>query len=117
MRLSILGAGAWGTALALCFSRRLDIEVTLVTIDDKHYEELKTFKENKTFLEGFPLPDSIKFSMTIPRDTDVLFSVGPAQAIESIATRLAYDLDPSTPIIFCSKGIFLKDHRGYLMTQ
>ncbi len=117
MKLSILGAGAWGTALALCFSRRTDIDVTLVTIDQKHLEELKTYRENKTFLEGFPLPESIKFSLTIPRDTDVLFSVGPAQAIGSIAQRLAYDLDPATPIIFCSKGIFLKDHYGYLMTQ
>lgn len=117
MKLSILGAGAWGTALALCFSRRSDIDVTLITIDEKHCEELETLRENKTFLEGFPLPDSIKFSMTIPRNTDALFSVGPAQAIESIAQRLAYDLDPATPIVFCSKGIFFKDHHGYLMTQ
>lgn len=117
MKLSIFGAGAWGTALALCFSRKADIDVTLVTIDEKHLEELSTYHENKTFLAGFPLPESVKFSMTIPRDTDVLFSVGPAQEIESIAQRLAYDLDPATPIVFCSKGIFLKDHHGYLMTQ
>lgn len=117
MKLSILGAGAWGTSLALCFSRRPDIDITLITIDEKHLEELNAHHENKTFLAGFPLPESIKFSMTIPRDTDVLFSVGPAQEIESIAKRLAYDLDPATPIVFCSKGIFLKDHHGYLMTQ
>lgn len=117
MKLSILGAGAWGTALALCFNRRTDIDITLITIDEKHLEELNTHHENKTFLAGFHLPKSIKFSTTIPRDTDVLFSVGPAQAIESIAQRLAYDLDPATPIVFCSKGIFLKDHHGYLMTQ
>mgnify|MGYP001571549356 CR=1 FL=1 len=117
MKLSILGAGAWGTALALCFIRRTDIDVTLITIDEKHLEELDTFQENKTFLEGFPLPKSVKFSTIIPRDTDVLFSVGPAQEIESIAQRLAYDLDPATPVVFCSKGIFLKDHHGYLMTQ
>lgn len=117
MKLSILGAGAWGTALALCFSRRTDIDVTLITIDEKHLEELNTHHENKTFLEGFALPQSITFSTNIPRDIDVLFSVGPAQAIEQIAQRLAYDLDPAIPIVFCSKGIFLKDHQGYLMTQ
>ena len=117
MKLSILGAGAWGTALALCFSRRSDVEVTLVTIDENHLKELKEHQENKTFFAGFPLPESINFSTTISRDADVVFSVGPAQAIESIAQRLAYDLDPETPIVFCSKGIFLKDHHGYLMTQ
>jgi len=117
MRLSILGAGAWGTALALCFSHRDDIEITLVTIDQEHLKELETHQENKTFLDGFPIPKSIKFSTDIPRDTAVLFSVGPAQAIEEIAERLSYDLDPATPVIFCSKGIFLKDHHGYLMTQ
>lgn len=117
MKLSILGAGAWGTALALCFNRRTGVDVTLITIDEEHLEELNTHHENKTFLEGFPLPKSITFSTIIPRDTDVLFSVGPAQVIESIAQRLAYDLDPATPVIFCSKGIFLKDHQGYLMTQ
>lgn len=117
MKLSILGAGAWGTALALCFSRKAGIDVTLITIDEKHLEELESCRENKTFLEGFPIPESVRFSINIPRDTDVLFSVGPAQEIESIAQRLAYDLDPTTPIVFCSKGIFLKDHHGYLMTQ
>lgn len=117
MKLTILGAGAWGTALAICFSRRVDLDITLVTVIEEHLQELTTHHENKMFFEGFPIPESVKFSLTVPRDSEVLFSVGPAQEIESIAQRLAYDLDPATPIVFCSKGIFLKDHNGYLMTQ
>ncbi len=117
MKISILGAGAFGTALTLCFSRRHDLKITLVTIDEKHCEELRTYRENKTFLPGFEIPESIDFSTTVDRNLDLLISVGPAQEIENIAQRLAHDLDPTTPIIFCSKGIFLKDHQGYLMTE
>lgn len=58
MKLTILGAGAWGTAFAL--TMRESHAVTLWSWEKPHCEAMRSARENNAFLPGFPLPDDIR---------------------------------------------------------
>jgi glycerol-3-phosphate dehydrogenase (NAD(P)+) len=58
MNITVLAAGAWGTALALAFAPRHS--VTLWAREPDLILEMKTVRENRRFLPGFPFPDALK---------------------------------------------------------
>ena len=55
-RIVVLGAGAWGTAIALSLCRRGGHEVTLWAHSEDEARQIDTARENTLFLPGFPLP-------------------------------------------------------------
>ena len=57
MNLTVIAAGAWGTALAITFSARH--RVTLWTREEDVVQEMLDVRENRRFLPGFPLPESL----------------------------------------------------------
>ncbi|HEY4374163.1 MAG TPA: NAD(P)H-dependent glycerol-3-phosphate dehydrogenase [Burkholderiales bacterium] len=57
MSVGILGAGAWGTALAVALARRMP--VTLWAREEGLPELLARERENKQFLPGVPLPQAV----------------------------------------------------------
>jgi glycerol-3-phosphate dehydrogenase (NAD(P)+) len=57
MRIAVLGAGAWGTALALAFSERHS--VCLWTWLAEHAQAMQRDRENREFLAGFHLPEAL----------------------------------------------------------
>lgn len=58
MSVVVLGAGAWGTALALAFSTRH--RTGLWTWQEDHARSLDTERENRQFLPGYRLPDTMR---------------------------------------------------------
>ena len=64
MNITILGAGAWGTALAISLSANSNSnsrhQVTLWTRDTKHLAELAAQRVNQRYLPDFPLPASLR---------------------------------------------------------
>lgn len=63
MNIAILGAGAWGTALAINLSSRH--QVTLWTKDPHHLGALTAQRNNQQFLPGFFLPESIRLTSAL----------------------------------------------------
>jgi len=63
MKIAILGAGAWGTALAINFCRYH--QIILWTKDTKHFTDLAAKRINQHFLPGFHLPDSVQLTATL----------------------------------------------------
>jgi glycerol-3-phosphate dehydrogenase (NAD(P)+) len=60
MKIAILGAGGWGTALAIVLSRsRKTHEISLWVHDAEHAELIRRERENKTYLPGSKLPESV----------------------------------------------------------
>ena len=57
MKISILGAGAWGTALAINLAQRH--QVVLWGRNRAAMEQASAERENRTYLRGFPLPDGL----------------------------------------------------------
>lgn len=60
MKIAVLAAGAWGTALALAFAARHP--VTLWAREADLVEEMQAGRENLRFLPGFPFPDALEIT-------------------------------------------------------
>jgi glycerol-3-phosphate dehydrogenase (NAD(P)+) len=103
--IAVIGAGAWGTALALSCARA-GRKVTLWEHDAKNAEQLATKRES-LYLPSVRLDDGI----AIVRDladaarADALLLVVPAQYVRSVTSALKPLLSPRTPLIVCAKGI------------
>jgi glycerol-3-phosphate dehydrogenase (NAD(P)+) len=115
MNFAILGAGAWGTALAIHLSR-LNHTVTLVPRRFEHALAISSARENKDYLPGAPLPLSLQLGHEIApvvMETDVVLLACPAQALRATCEQLRANLGLATQlkkIISVAKGLELGTH-------
>lgn len=103
MRLSILGAGAWGTALAIAFAREHH-EVRLWARETEHIRELERVRENRRYLPDAPFPDGLKceaeFEAAIV-GADLVLIVTPMSGLRDMLLKLApYPI----PFLWACKG-------------
>ncbi len=103
---AVLGAGAWGTALANV-AARAGRRVTLWGRDAAHVATLKASRENARFLPGVRLAASIEPTSQLAdvRDAAALLLAVPAQAVRAVAQALAGVARDGTPVLICAKGI------------
>ncbi|MEC7576390.1 MAG: NAD(P)H-dependent glycerol-3-phosphate dehydrogenase, partial [Pseudomonadota bacterium] len=112
----IIGAGAWGTALAQVI-RAAGRDVTLWARETELVSYMKTNHENNKFLPGIKIDPAINVTESISEVTacDVLLMVVPAQYLRSTLQTMKPSLRKDQPILICSKGIEIES--GLLMTQ
>jgi glycerol-3-phosphate dehydrogenase (NAD(P)+) len=104
-RVTVLGSGAFGTALAVV-AHAAGRRVTLCGRDSKKIAAMRAAGENPQ-LPGIVLPPALHLSAelgAIGRADAVLIAV-PAQSLRVPATRLAPYLPPGVPVVACAKGI------------
>ncbi len=104
MNIAVLGAGAWGTALAICLSARHC--VTLWTRNAEHLAELAALRTNQRYLPGQPLPDSIHLVSTLSEvleRAELVFVVVPVAGLRTTLQQIAA-LKQSLPLILACKG-------------
>jgi glycerol-3-phosphate dehydrogenase (NAD(P)+) len=109
--ISVLGGGAWGTALANV-TARAGRKVTLWEHDAANAEQLAQQRESR-FLRGVRIEDAIAVTrdLVLAARADAILLVVPAQAIRSVVKALAETIAPRTPIIACAKGIEHGTHK------
>jgi glycerol-3-phosphate dehydrogenase (NAD(P)+) len=104
-QIAVLGAGAWGTALANIIGRA-GRRVTLWDRNPELVDAMATHRESPK-LPGVRLEAGI--AVTAKLDTiepsDAVLLVVPAQAVRSVAMAAATRLNEHTPLIVCAKGI------------
>jgi len=106
-RAGIIGAGSWGTALALLLDEN-DLEVTLWGHDSRHISEVAAARENRAYLPGIALPETLRFTSELGAiaDVDLLLLVTPSKAIREVAARLsATTIREDTVLLSCTKGV------------
>jgi glycerol-3-phosphate dehydrogenase (NAD(P)+) len=110
-RISVLGGGAWGTALAQTCARA-GRDVTLWEFDANHAAHLADKRESR-FLPGVRLEDSIAVARGLAdaAKADAILLVVPAQATRSVLAALTPMLDDGMPLIACAKGIEHGTHK------
>ncbi|SET35427.1 glycerol 3-phosphate dehydrogenase (NAD(P)+) [Nitrosomonas marina] len=104
MRLAILGAGAWGTALAINLSARH--QVTLWTKDSNHLSELLSSRINLSFFPDFPLPDNLYLTASLAEaleNTELVLIVVPVSGFGETLHDLVKTCK-KTPVIWGCKG-------------
>jgi glycerol-3-phosphate dehydrogenase (NAD(P)+) len=108
-RIGVVGAGAWGTALAILLAEN-NHDVVLWMFEQDYSEETSRLHENRVFLPGFALPLSLKVTSSLEtavRDRSILFFVMPSHTVRTVTTQLLRFLSENTIIICASKGIEL----------
>ncbi|MGJ5203900.1 NAD(P)H-dependent glycerol-3-phosphate dehydrogenase [Bradyrhizobium sp. HKCCYLR20261] len=109
--ISIIGAGAWGTALA-AVAARAGRDVTLFARDAGHAARIAAARENPR-LPGIPLADSIAVTadLAAAARASAILIVVPAQHLRGAVMHIAPLLTPATPVIACAKGIEHGTHK------
>ena len=104
MKLAVLGAGAWGTALAITFAQKHD--VTLWSRDTSHIVEVTGARSNVRYLPGVVLPLSIRvetdLAATLAHADLALIATSTAGL--AATTALIHEIRPDLPIIWVCKG-------------
>ncbi len=104
--ISIIGGGAWGTALAQTLSYN-DANVTLWAREPEIVEDINARHVNRVFLPGVDLNASIRATGDLAKiaAADAILAVAPAQHLRAVLSDLARHLPDGVPIVICSKGI------------
>src|ERR1700693_5420725 len=110
-RITVLGGGAWGTALALTCARA-GRDVTLWEHEPGNAANLEKKRES-LFLPGVRLDDGIKVTRALAEASrsDAILLVVPAQAMRSVVKSLAQTISAGSPVIACAKGIEHGTHK------
>lgn len=110
-RIAVVGAGAWGTALANAVARA-GRSVTLIARVETTAAALRASRENIR-LAGARLDERVAVTAAIGEAAaaDAVLLVVPAQSMREAAIVLAGAIRPGTPVIACAKGIERGTHR------
>ena len=105
MKITVLGSGAWGTALAMLLLENGN-DVTLWSYTEEESKVLRETHENP-MLKGVRLPPELKFSpdMACVKGCGLVVIATPSFAVRTTAAKLKVLADPGTILVSVSKGI------------
>ena len=104
MRISVLGAGAWGTALAVNAAARHT--VSLWARDARQAQAFQAERENTRYLPGIALPDTLQLrsgdALAATADAELVILATPMAALRELLTSLA---GVTVPVAWLCKGV------------
>ena len=100
--IAVLGAGAWGTALANVAAR--NAKVSLWGREPGDVAAMAARRESRR-LPGIRLDDRVTPIAELPAAAGAVLLAVPAQALRLVAAALAPSLPAGTPVVSCAKGI------------
>lgn len=115
-KVGVIGAGAWGTALA-CAARRAGNDVLLQAYEPEVAEAINRTHSNPTYLPNTNLDPNIRATSELSDivESDVVLLVAPAQFVRATCKQLAPIWKSATPLLVCAKGIELDS--GKIMSE
>ncbi|AKM11426.1 hypothetical protein AB433_01245 [Croceicoccus naphthovorans] len=105
--MAVLGAGAWGTAIAIALARG-GHAVRLHARRADHVEKMRRDRVNADRLPGHPFPQSLAVSDTMlatVAGAEVVFLAGPSKAVEEQARAAHPHVSADVPFVVCAKGL------------
>lgn len=115
--IAVLGAGSWGTALAIT-AARAGRQVTLWGRRQDVVDEINNTQRNARYLGDIALPENLQATSSLAdavAHCDCVLLVTPSTSVRSVAHQLNAVLAPGVPVIVCAKGVELDS--GKLMTD
>jgi glycerol-3-phosphate dehydrogenase (NAD(P)+) len=107
MRIAVLGAGAWGTAIAASLAGRAS--VVLYARDSALADEMRSTRVNRRYLPGIALPPEMTLATDFRAavahaDRGLLIVATPTRALRDICVQLAATATPA-PFVWLCKGL------------
>ncbi len=115
MRIAVLGAGGWGTTLAILLSGNSH-RVTLWSYGAEDAERMLAKRENPDFLPGIPIPTAVSITGDLSgaiRGAEVIVAAVPSQYLRNVICRIAPEVSSAMTIVNVAKGV----ENGTLMTM
>jgi glycerol-3-phosphate dehydrogenase (NAD(P)+) len=116
-KFAVVGAGAWGTALA-AHTARLGHAVTLWALEPEVADEITTRHTNSIYLPDIPLPENLRASADVTQavaGAEVVILVPPSSHLRAVATKVGPALGASSYLVVATKGI--EEHSLKLMSE
>lgn len=107
MRVAVIGAGSWGTALALVLAEA-GHAVMLWARTPEVASAINEEHRNPRYLSDYRLPSAIRATSDYAEacaGAEAVVIVTPSAALRGVARDLSSLIAPSTPIVICSKGV------------
>src|SRR5271155_5457470 len=103
--IAVLGAGAWGTALALA-AHAAGRQVSLWVREEDVLADMRAGRDNR-FLPGIAIPKELRLTGDLEQASagDALLLAVPAQVLLGFARSLKPHLGAQQPLVICAKGI------------
>lgn len=116
-KVCVLGAGSWGTALAMVLSENSE-NVSLWTKCKNQVKEINEERTNSKYLKGIKVPENIYCTVDIEdavKDSEIIVLAVPSQAIRSVSKELKECLKENQIVVNVAKG--LEKETGLRMSQ
>lgn len=107
MKVAVLGAGSWGTALALQLCRSGD-DVHQWDRRPERAREMQAERVNQRYMPGIPLPSNLTVSSDLAgvlHQAPLVVEVVPSQSVRAVMADAAPHIDPGAVVCCASKGI------------
>ena len=104
-RIAVIGAGAWGTALANTYASN-GHRIALWTIDAAHAGEMRSQRTNQRYLPGFAFPENLSVCDSFEeacRDAELALVVTPVAGLRPTLAKLGAGF-PKLPVLWACKG-------------
>ncbi|MCL4471507.1 MAG: NAD(P)-dependent glycerol-3-phosphate dehydrogenase [Gammaproteobacteria bacterium] len=104
MKIAVLGAGAWGTALAISLAAQHDVR--LWTRNPAQLAEMSKDRSNLRYLPGFDFPETLRIALMLEDaldQADLALIVVPTAGLRQVARQMA-ELGANVPLLWACKG-------------
>ena len=107
LRITVIGSGAWGTALAVHFAGR-GFAVRQWLREPEVLDQVRRHRENRRFFPGVAIPDAVEVCGSLDQavdGADLALAVVPSPYARGVYRELAPVLAAETPLVVANKGI------------
>ena len=112
-KITVIGAGAWGTALAMT-AKRAGCDVLIQAYEPEGAEAINQKHVNSVYLPDYPLDPAIRATPDLAEAVkwaDAILMVAPAQHVRGVCTAVKDDWAEGLPMVICAKGIETKSEK------
>ncbi|MGL6105498.1 NAD(P)H-dependent glycerol-3-phosphate dehydrogenase [Romboutsia sp.] len=106
-KISVLGAGSWGSALGLVLAKK-GYEVSLWTLNEEQANKINNARENIDYLPGIVFPNNIKVTTCLEesvKDSEIIVLAVPSQAIRSVSKQIKPFVKDNQILVDVAKGL------------